>query len=109
MVGIIGFFNGFGCLIWVILFDYIGCFVIFSVIFIFDIVMFLVMFIFKLLFLFVIVLCLLMFCYGVGFFVILVYLGDVFGIKELGVIYGYVLIVWVVVGVVGLLLLLLIY
>lgn len=50
-----------------------------------------------------------MICYGVGFFLLFVYLSDIFGIKELVILYGYSLIVWVIVGLFGFLLLLKIY
>ena len=101
MVGIIGLFNGFGRLVWATLSDYIGRPNTFSLIFIVDILMLVLMLIFKLPFIFTIALCLLLSCYGAGFSVIPAYLGDVFGTKELGAIHGYVLTAWAVAGMVG--------
>lgn len=59
MVGIIGLFNGFGRLVWATLSDYIGRPNTFSLIFIVDILMLVLMLIFKLPFIFTIALCML--------------------------------------------------
>nr|WP_321315343.1 OFA family MFS transporter [uncultured Ligilactobacillus sp.] len=101
MVGIIGLFNGFGRLAWATLSDYIGRPNTFSLIFITDIVMLILMLIFKLPMVFTVALCLLLSCYGAGFSVIPAYLSDVFGTKELGAIHGYALTAWAVAGLVG--------
>lgn len=50
-----------------------------------------VLLLFRVLFIIALALCLLMSCYGAGFSVIPAYLGDVFRIKELGAIHGYIL------------------
>ena len=105
MVGIIGLFNGFGRLAWATLSDYIGRPLTYSLIFVLDVVMLLILIIFKQPFIFALALCLLMSCYGAGFSVIPAYLGDVFSTKELGAIHGYVLTAWAAAGMVGPLLL----
>lgn len=48
-------------------------------------------------------------CYGGGFASIPAYIGDLFGTKQLGAIHGYILTAWAVAGVVGPILLSLIY
>ena len=50
---------------------------------------------------FVLAFCLLLSCYGAGFSVIPAYLGDVFGMKELGAIHGYILTAWAMAGIAG--------
>lgn len=105
MVGIIGLFNGFGRLAWATLSDYIGRPLTYSLIFVLDVVMLLILTIFKQPFIFALALCFLMSCYGAGFSVIPAYLGDVFSTKELGAIHGYVLTAWAAAGMVGPLLL----
>ena len=101
MVGIIGLFNGFGRLAWATLSDYIGRPLTYSLIFILDVIMLLILIFFKQPFIFALALCLLMSCYGAGFSVIPAYLGDVFRTKELGAIHGYVLTAWAAAGMVG--------
>lgn len=101
MVGILGLFNGFGRLIWATLSDYIGRPRTYSAIFILDIVMLITLILCKVPVIFALTLCLLLSCYGAGFSVIPVYLGDVFGTRELGAIHGYVLTAWAAAGMVG--------
>lgn len=101
MVGILGLFNGFGRLIWATLSDYIGRPRTYNAIFILDIVMLITLILCKVPVIFALALCLLLSCYGAGFSVIPVYLGDVFGTRELGAIHGYVLTAWAAAGMVG--------
>ena len=101
MVGILGLFNGFGRLIWATLSDWIGRPLTYSLIFIVDIIMLIILIFCQVPAIFAIALCLLLSCYGAGFSVIPAYLGDVFGTKELGAIHGYVLTAWAVAGMVG--------
>ena len=101
MVGILGLFNGFGRLIWATLSDWIGRPLTYSLIFIVDIIMLIILIVCQVPAIFAIALCLLLSCYGAGFSVIPAYLGDVFGTKELGAIHGYVLTAWAVAGMVG--------
>lgn len=101
MVGILGLFNGFGRLIWATLSDWIGRPLTYSLIFIVDIIMLIILILCQVPTIFAIALCLLLSCYGAGFSVIPAYLGDVFGTKELGAIHGYVLTAWAVAGMVG--------
>lgn len=101
MVGILGLFNGFGRLIWATLSDWIGRPLTYSLIFIVDIIMLIILIFYQVPAIFAIALCLLLSCYGAGFSVIPAYLGDVFGTKELGAIHGYVLTAWAVAGMVG--------
>lgn len=85
--------------------DYIGRPLTYSLIFVLDVVMLLILIIFKQPLIFALALCFLMSCYGAGFSVIPAYLGDVFSTKELGAIHGYVLTAWAAAGMVGPLLL----
>lgn len=48
-------------------------------------------------------------CYGGGFSSVPAYIGDIFGTKQLGAIHGYILTAWAMAGVVGPMLLSLIY
>lgn len=105
MVGIIGLFNGFGRLIWATLSDYIGRPLTYSLIFVVDMAMFVILIFTHSPFIFAVALSLLMSCYGAGFSVIPAYLGDVFGTKELGAIHGSILTAWAAAGMVGPLLL----
>lgn len=101
MVGIIGLFNGFGRLVWATLSDYIGRPLTYSLIFVVDMAMFIILIFTHVPMIFAIALCLLMSCYGAGFSVIPAYLGDVFGTKELGAIHGSILTAWAAAGMVG--------
>lgn len=101
MVGILGLFNGFGCLAWATLSDYLGRPKTYSAIFILDIVMLIILVLCKTPIIFALALCLLLSCYGAGFSVIPAYLGDVFGTRELGAIHGYILTAWAAAGMVG--------
>lgn len=94
MVGIIGLFNGFGRLVWATLSDYIGRPLTYSLIFVVDMAMFVILIFTHSPFIFAVALSLLMSCYGAGFSVIPAYLGDVFGTKELGAIHGSILTAW---------------
>jgi OFA family oxalate/formate antiporter-like MFS transporter len=105
MVGIIGLFNGFGRLVWATLSDYIGRPLTYSLIFVVDMAMFVILIFTHSPFIFAVALSLLMSCYGAGFSVIPAYLGDVFGTKELGAIHGSILTAWAAAGMVGPLLL----
>ncbi|MCF1783782.1 OFA family MFS transporter [Lactobacillus mulieris] len=101
LVGIIGLFNGFGRLIWASLSDYIGRPLTYTLIFVVDILCLGTILYLRQELLFSIALCLLLSCYGAGFSVIPVYLGDVFGTRELGALHGYTLTAWAVAGMVG--------
>ena len=105
MVGIIGLFNGFGRLVWATLSDYIGRPLTYSLIFVVDMAMFVILIFTHSPFIFAAALSLSMSCYGAGFSVIPAYLGDVFGTKELGAIHGSILTAWAAAGMVGPLLL----
>jgi OFA family oxalate/formate antiporter-like MFS transporter len=105
MVGIIGLFNGFGRLVWATFSDYIGRPLTYSLIFVVDMAMFVILIFTHSPFIFAVALSLLMSCYGAGFSVIPAYLGDVFGTKELGAIHGSILTAWAAAGMVGPLLL----
>ncbi len=101
MVGILGLFNGFGRLIWATLSDYLGRPTTFTVIFLVNLVMFSSIYFLGNMYFFVLAFCLLLSCYGAGFSVIPAYLGDVFGMKELGAIHGYILTAWAMAGIAG--------
>lgn len=109
MVGIMGLFNGFGRLGWATISDYIGRPNVYSLFFIIGIISYVALPFSTSVILFQILLFAMVSCYGGGFASIPAYIGDVFGTKQLGAIHGYILTAWAVAGVVGPMLLSLIY
>lgn len=109
MVGIMGLFNGGGRLGWATISDYIGRPNVYTTFFIIGIIAYFTLPITTAVILFEILVFAIVSCYGGGFASVPAYIGDVFGTKELGAIHGYILTAWAVAGVVGPLLLSLIY
>lgn len=109
MVGIMGLFNGGGRLGWATISDYIGRPNVYSVFFIIGIISYFTLPIVTSVILFEILVFVIVSCYGGGFSSVPAYIGDLFGTKQLGAIHGYILTAWAVAGVVGPMLLSLIY
>lgn len=109
MVGIIGLLNGGGRIVWSTISDYLGRANTYIVFFIIEIFAFYLLgdvndsFFFQLL-IFVIITC-----YGGGFSCMPAYLSDLFGTKQLSAIHGRILTAWGLAGIVGPLLLSVIY
>lgn len=109
MVGLLGLFNGGGRLGWATLSDYIGRPNVYTAFFVIQVVAFFLLPITTNAFLFQILLFAILTCYGGGFSSVPAYIGDLFGTKQLGAIHGYILTAWAMAGVVGPVLLSLIY
>lgn len=101
-------FNMVGCFFWVFMFDYIGrkniyyCFFVIGMLFYLFILFWVGLGNIMVLIGFYIVIMIIFIMYGGGFVIIFVYLVDLFGILYVGGIYGWLLIVWFIVGVLGL-------
>lgn len=109
MVGLLGLFNGGGRLGWAALSDYIGRPNVYTAFFIIQVVAYFLLPITTSAFFFQLLLFAILTCYGGGFASIPAYIGDLFGTKQLGAIHGYILTAWAMAGVVGPVLLSLIY
>ena len=109
MVGIMGLFNGGGRLGWASLSDYIGRPNVYTAFFVLQIIAFFMLPFASNGIVFQILIFTILTCYGGGFASIPAYIGDLFGTKQLGAIHGYILTAWAVAGVVGPILLSLIY
>ncbi|TFJ94461.1 L-lactate MFS transporter [Lentibacillus salicampi] len=109
MVGIMGLFNGAGRLGWATISDYIGRPNVYTIFFIIGIVSYFLLPVITSVILFQILVYAIVSCYGGGFSSVPAYIGDLFGTKQLGAIHGYILTAWAVAGVVGPMLLSLIY
>ncbi|WP_188454763.1 L-lactate MFS transporter [Virgibacillus oceani] len=109
MVGIMGLFNGGGRLGWATLSDYIGRPNVYTAFFIIQIAAFFLLPFAANAILFQILVFAILTCYGGGFSSVPAYIGDLFGTKQLGAIHGYILTAWAMAGVVGPILLSLIY
>lgn len=101
MVGIMGLFNGGGRIGWASLSDKIGRPAIFTIFFSLQIVAFILLPNIENTFLFQFLIFLILSCYGGGFATIPAFIRDIFGTKELGVIFGYVLTAWAAAGMAG--------
>lgn len=109
MVGIMGLFNGGGRIGWATISDYIGRPNVYTVFFIIGVISYFVLPIATSVILFEILVFAILSCYGGGFSSIPAYIGDVFGTKQVGAIHGYILTAWAMAGIVGPILLSLIY
>lgn len=101
MVGVMGLFNGLGRIGWASLSDRIGRPAIFTIFFSLQIIAFILLPGIENVFLFQLLLFLILSCYGGGFATIPAFIGDIFGTKELGVIFGYILTAWAAAGMAG--------
>jgi MFS transporter, OFA family, oxalate/formate antiporter len=101
MVGVMGLFNGLGRIGWATLSDKIGRSNIFKIFFIMQILLFLILPRISNPILFQAIIFVIISCYGGGFSTIPAYIGDLFGTKNLGSIYGAVLTAWGAAGILG--------
>ena len=101
MVGIMGLFNGGGRIGWASLSDKIGRQSIFTIFFVLQILAFIILPSIGNAFLFQALIFLILSCYGGGFATIPAFITDIFGTKELGVIFGYILTAWAAAGMAG--------
>ncbi|HER9933017.1 TPA: OFA family MFS transporter [Streptococcus pyogenes] len=101
VVGAMGIFNGFGCLVWASLSDYIGRRVTVILLFLVSIIMTISLIFAHSSLIFMISIATLMTCYGAGFSLIPPYLSDLFGAKELATLHGYILTAWAIAALTG--------
>lgn len=109
MVGIIGLLNGAGRIGWSTISDYIGRLNTYIAFFVIEIAAFYMLASVTDSFLFQALIFIIITCYGGGFSCMPAYLSDLFGTKELSAIYGRILTAWGLAGIVGPLLLSVIY
>ncbi|SFQ14045.1 MFS transporter, OFA family, oxalate/formate antiporter [Salibacterium halotolerans] len=101
MVGIMGFFNGLGRIIWASVSDYIGRANVYTTFFVIQVAAYFMLPVMGQVIVFQILLFIIISCYGGGFASIPAYIGDLFGTKELGAIHGYILTAWAAAGLAG--------
>ncbi|MGB7843707.1 MAG: OFA family MFS transporter [Salinimicrobium sp.] len=101
MVGIMGLFNGGGRIGWASLSDRIGRPATFTAFFLIQILAFLLLPTTGNAIIFQVLIFLIISCYGGGFATMPAFVKDLFGTKELGVIFGYVLTAWAAAGMAG--------
>ncbi|SFB35064.1 MFS transporter, OFA family, oxalate/formate antiporter [Lentibacillus halodurans] len=109
MVGVMGLFNGVGRLGWATISDYIGRPNVYTIFFTIGTISYFTLPVITSVILFQILVFAIVSCYGGGFASVPAYIGDLFGTKQLGAIHGYILTAWAVAGVVGPMLLSLVY
>ncbi len=109
MVGVIGLLNGGGRIAWSTISDYIGRLNTYIVFFVIEIVTFYMLASVTNSFLFQALIFIIITCYGGGFSCMPAYLSDLFGTQNLSAIYGRILTAWGLAGIVGPLLLSIIY
>ncbi len=100
-VGLMGIFNGAGRIFWASLSDLLTRPVVYIIFFVTQAIAFYILPSIKEIVIFQTILYFIMSCYGGGFASIPAYIGDIFGIKELGAIHGYILTAWAAAGLVG--------
>lgn len=101
MVGVMGLFNGVGRIGWASLSDRIGRPAIFTIFFTLQILAFVVIPNIENELLFQGLIFLILSCYGGGFACMPAFIKDLFGTRQLGIIFGYVLTAWAVAGMIG--------
>ncbi|WP_240375488.1 OFA family MFS transporter [Bacillus piscicola] len=101
MVGIMGFFNGAGRLVWASVSDYMGRPNVYTTFFVIQIAAYFLLPSITAALLFQLLLFIIISCYGGGFSSIPAYIGDLFGTKQLGAIHGYILTAWAAAGLAG--------
>lgn len=101
IVGVMGFFNGGGRIVWASLSDYLGRTNTFTIFFLIQIVAFFLLPLTTNVVLLAILLFIIITCYGGGFACLPAYIGDLFGTKQLGAIHGFLLTAWALAGVAG--------
>ncbi len=101
IIGIFSIFNGLGRLFWSGISDIIGRKTVFIILFATQAVVFLIIPHVSSLIVFVILACYIYSCYGGGFATMPAFAADVFGEKNIGPIYGWILTAWSAAGVAG--------
>lgn len=101
VVAIASIFNGLGRLFWAWISDAIGRKTVFSIMFLSQAVLYLIIPEINSYYLFAVVACYLLACYGGGFATMPAFAADAFGSKNIGRIYGTMLTAWGAAGVVG--------
>lgn len=101
MVGIMGLFNGAGRIGWASLSDRIGRPAVFMTFFLLQIVAFVLLPNIQDDLLFQALIFLILSCYGGGFACMPAFIRDLFGTRQLGIIFGYVLTAWAAAGMIG--------
>lgn len=101
LVGVLGLFNGLGRLAWATISDYIGRTNTYTIFFVAQIVLFMLLPNTTAAILFQVMLAIIYTMYGGGFAAIPAFIGDVFGTKQLGAIHGYILTAWAAAGLAG--------
>jgi MFS transporter, OFA family, oxalate/formate antiporter len=101
MVGLMGLFNGVGRIGWASFSDIIGRPFTYSLFFIIQIIVFMLLAQTTSSVLFPVLVFIILLCYGGGFATVPAYLGDMFGVKELGAVHGYTLTAWAAAGLAG--------
>lgn len=101
VVAIAAIFNGVGRLFWAWLSDGIGRKMVFSVMFLSQAVLYLILPHISSYYFFIIIACYLLSCFGGGFATMPAFAADSFGAENIGKIYGTMLTAWSIAGVVG--------
>ncbi len=101
MVGIMGLFNGAGRIAWASLSDRIGRPAVFMAFFLLQILAFTLLPNIQNELLFQGLIFLILSCYGGGFACMPAFIRDLFGTKQLGIIFGYMLTAWAAAGMIG--------
>lgn len=101
LVGIIGLLNGVGRILWASFSDIIGRPNTYITFFVLQIFAFRLLPSMKDIVLFQSTLLLIITCYGGGFSTLPAYIGDLFGLRQISTIHGYVLTAWAMAGLVG--------
>ncbi|KOO42947.1 L-lactate MFS transporter [Priestia koreensis] len=101
LIGVISLFNGFGRLLWSSLSDYIGRPNTYVCLFITQFIVFVFLLIGVGSPFFYILVSIVMVCYGGGFASLPAYISDIFGIKQTGIVHGYMLTAWAAAGLIG--------
>lgn len=101
VVGLLGLFNGLGRIGWATISDWLGRTTTYALIFVIQIAAFSALPLITSSLPFQIVLFLILTCYGAGFAMLPAYIGDLFGVRQLGAIHGALLTAWSAAGITG--------
>ncbi|OEF97375.1 L-lactate MFS transporter [Desulfuribacillus alkaliarsenatis] len=101
MVGLMGIFNGGGRLLWAAVSDYIGRPTVYIIFFTLQLIAFISMPNITSVLMFQAFIFIIVSCYGGGFSNLPAFIGDMFGVKQLGAIHGYLLTTWSLGGIFG--------
>lgn len=101
MVGLMGIFNGAGRIFWSSVSDYIGRAVTYGIMFLVQIVLFILLPSLKTAILFQLAFFIILTCYGGGFATCPAFIADMFGASRVGAIHGIILTAWSSAGIFG--------